>query len=113
MGQWSRYNISVTFSDYEKCESIKLLYNNAMVVNKKNHHTSSNTVKKIIPVNVLTDTPFAVTKRKPAESLACMACQDFELLSSVILVHHSTNRAKHDRFKFPNPQKTLNNSNPP
>ena len=47
-------------------------------------------MKKIIPVNVVTDTPFVVTKRKPAESLACMACQGFELSSSVILVQHST-----------------------
>ena len=46
-------------------------------------------MKKIIPVNVVIDTLFAVTKRKP-KSLACMACQGFELLSSVILVQHST-----------------------
>lgn len=89
MGQWSRDNHSVTVPDQEKCEPIKLLDQKAIVVKKKTHHTGSNTVKKIIPVNVVIDTPFAVTKRKPAESLACMACQGCELLSSVILVQHS------------------------
>lgn len=90
MGQWSRDNHNVTVPDQEKCEPIKLLYQKVIVVKKKTHHTSSNTVKKIIPVNVVTDTPFAVTKRKTAESLACIACQGFELSSSVILVQHST-----------------------
>lgn len=73
-----------------KKKTYKIVISESYCCKEKTHHTSGNTVKKIIPVNVVTDTPFAVTKRKPAESLACMACQGFELSSSVILVQHST-----------------------